>query len=80
MSRTDKPEMVLEGEQELETFEDALRGKYQGTSEDERDMRVLGKTQVLNVRLMGPLSSGGDHLTSDSATSASSRRWDLLAR
>ena len=52
MSRTGKPEMVVENEHEMETFEEALRGKYQGTAEDERDMRVLGKTQVLNVRGM----------------------------
>lgn len=49
MSRSGKPEMVVEGEHELETFESVLKDKYAGTSEDERDMRVLGKTQVLNV-------------------------------
>jgi hypothetical protein len=51
MSRADvKSKMAEEdGEHELETFESALRSKYAGTAADEHDMRMLGKTQVLNV-------------------------------
>lgn len=53
MSRADvKSKMAVddgEHEHELETFDSALRGKYAGTAADERDMRMLGKTQVLNV-------------------------------
>jgi hypothetical protein len=49
MNRTEKSGMVIEDGHELETFDDALQDKYQGTSEDEQDMRAMGKTQVLNV-------------------------------
>ena len=53
MSYAGKPEMVVSGDNEFETFDDALRngGKYAGTAEDEREMRALGKSQVLNVSL-----------------------------
>ena len=51
--------MVVSGDNEFETFDDALRsgGKYAGTAEDEREMRALGKSQVLNVSLE---KRGGD--------------------
>jgi hypothetical protein len=51
MSRADVKSAMAEanGEHELETFDSALRSKYAGTAADERDMRMLGKTQVLNV-------------------------------
>ena len=79
MTRSDKPEMTVGGEDEMETFDQALRGKYQGTSEDDRDMRVLGKAQVLNVSWK-TLFNAREKLTFNSETSDSSRPWDLLAR
>ncbi|KAK5164589.1 uncharacterized protein LTR77_009795 [Saxophila tyrrhenica] len=48
MSHVGKSDMVVGNDHELDTFEGALRDKYQGTAQDHRDMRTLGKTQVLN--------------------------------
>ncbi len=42
-------EAVVPTEHEINTHEMSFQGKYAGTDQDDRDMRVLGKRQVLNV-------------------------------
>ena len=39
----------MRNEDEIRTHDPSLHGKYAGTDQDDRDMRVLGKRQVLNV-------------------------------
>ena len=78
MSRTDaKSQMaVADDEHELETFDSALRNKYAGTAADERDMRMLGRTQVLNVgRPSRAYRRQSADLVANSAISASSLLW-----
>lgn len=83
MGASNKSSSVVEGAADKVDggYELPRMSKLGGTENDEHEMRMLGKTQQLNV---SPNNSDrcytGWSLTFCRETSASSRRWVLLAR
>ena len=55
----EKTDNFVGDERELENESHLANSKYAGTTEDERDMRVLGKAQVLNVSSTPKIQSIG---------------------
>jgi hypothetical protein len=67
-----KSDLVTGGDVEDDGLEMRSRGKESGTEADMQDMRMLGRTQQLNVSMIA-LLFWIQQLTQDSAISASSR-------
>lgn len=78
--RSDKSGMSVVRDDDAANYEMGGLGKYAGTDQDYRDMRKLGKTQVLNVSTARPINAVNQCAHSRlSAIFASYQHWASLA-